>query len=53
MVFDHLAKQFDAPFSRNVWNPNEPRMRNSIQVNEFAKVGVNRDQDSVFGLCTH
>ena len=49
MPFDQLCGQFDTLLCRNIWKPNEPRVWNTMQVNERAEIRVDGDKNSVFG----
>ena len=46
MMLDQAVDQGDTPWSRNIRKPDEPGVRNIVQVDEFSEVGINRNENS-------
>ena len=52
MPLKHLSHQDNTTRRRHVWKAYQPRMWNILHVHKLSKVGINRDQNSVFGRGT-
>lgn len=48
MMFDQPGDQSDTALRRNVRKPDDPGVRNVVQVDELAEVGINRNENSLF-----
>ena len=46
MMLDQAGDQGDTPLPRNIRKPDEPGVRNIVQVDEFSEVGINRNENS-------
>ena len=48
MLFDHLGDQLDALLGADIGQSDKPRMRHVVEIDQFAKVSVDRNQDAFF-----